>query len=273
MAKSNEAQAAGLRGGYERPRLIPGGHQHPERVEINYFLDGDIVYLVRGSMVRIPPRRLTVFWGSVPHQGVKVHASRFYWFTVPLTWVMQWKLPALFLEKMMAGALLVDQPVADDEQTCARWVRDLHAEAGVPEAAELELQARLLRLAQRLTTATKDTMVAQTAEPAGSHLRVERMARFISEHFREEISAADIARAASLNVNYASTLFHQQCGVSPTDYLLLHRAHHAHLLLATTDQKIVSIAFDSGFRSLSRFYATFDRIFHCPPRDIRQRKR
>ena len=272
MAKRRHLGSGELWGACERVRLMSGSHQHPERLEVNYFLDGEIVYLVRGSMVRIPPRQMTVFWGSTPHQSVKVKAARFYWFTIPMTWVFQWKLPAVFIERLMEGAFLVDKPMAEDEMDCARWVRDLQAPDECYQAvAGLEIQARLLRLALRISQSSREAMVAPTAEPVGSPLRVEKMARFISAHYLEDISAADIAEAASLNVNYASTLFHQHCGMSPTDYLLLHRAHHAHRLLATTDQKIVSVAFESGFRSLSRFYAAFDRIFHCPPRDIRRR--
>ena len=272
MDVQSSSYGEGLRGRCERPRLMSGSHQHPERLEVNLFLDGEVVYLVRGSMVRIPPRQLTVFWGSTPHQSVKVKATRFYWFTVPMAWVFQWKLPSTFIERLMEGALLVDQPRPEDEMDCTRWVADLqHPDRNFHDVAGLEIRARLLRLALRVSTASKGTMVARTAEPAGSPLRVEKMARFIAERYLEDVSAADIAKAASLNINYASTLFHQHCGMSPTDYLMLHRAHHAHRLLATTDKKIISIALESGFRSLSRFYATFDRIFHCPPREVRRR--
>ena len=272
MVDRQSSKDIGIGGGFGQPRVMSGSHQHPERLEVNFFLDGEIIYLVRGSMVRIPPRQLVVFWGSTPHQSVKVNASKFYWFTIPLAWVFQWKLPATFVERMMDGKLVVDKPMPEDELDCARWVRDLHAkDEGRREAAGLEIRARLLRLSLRLATSPKDPMVAETVSPVGSPLRVEKIARFITEHYQEDISAAHIAKAASLNVNYASTLFRQHCGMSPMDYLMLHRAHHAHRLLATTDKKIIAIAFDSGFRSLSRFYATFDRIFHCPPREVRQR--
>ena len=262
----------GIMGDIGCPQLMSGSHQHPECLEVNYFLDGEIVYLVRGSMVRIPPGQMVVFWGSTPHQAVKVDASRFYWFTIPLAWVFQWNLPPVYVQTMMDGRLVIDQPMAEDELDCARWVRDLRAaDEGGREAARLEIRARLLRLALRLSTTSTDPMVAPTAPPAGSSRRVEKIARFIAENYQEDITAAQIAKAASLNVNYASGLFRRQCGMSPTDYLMLHRAHHAHRLLATTDRKIIEIAFDSGFRSLSRFYAAFDRIFHCPPREVRRR--
>jgi AraC-like DNA-binding protein len=271
MAYLRRPKDIGFAGDFERPRLMSGSHQHPE-IEINFFLEGEVVYLVRGSMLRIPPRQLTVFWASTPHQSVKVDAAHFYWFTVPLAWILQWDFPPTFIKKLMDGKMLVDKPVASDKSDCTRWVKDMKASNdGCSAAASLEIRARLLRLSLRLAQSPKDSMFAQTISPVGSPLRVEKIARFISEHYLEDLSAERIAQAAGLNANYASTLFHQHCGMSPTEYLILHRANHAHRLLATTDKKIISIAFDSGFRSLSRFYATFERIFRCPPREVRRR--
>jgi AraC-like DNA-binding protein len=271
MANKQIPSSLAFAGDFEHPRLMSGSHQHPE-IEINFFLDGEVVYLMRGSMVRIPPRQMAVFWASTPHQSVKLNATHFYWFTIPLAWILQWELPQTFIKGLMDGKMLVDKPTAEDELDCARWVKDLRASnEGYQEAAELEIRARLIRLALQLSKSPKDSMFAQTISPVGSPLRVEKIARFITEHYLEDLSAAQIAKAAGLNANYASTLFHQHCGMSPTDYLILHRAYHAHRLLATTDQKIITIAFNSGFRSLSRFYATFERIFHCPPSEVRRR--
>ena len=250
---------------------MSGSHQHPE-IEVNFFPDGEIVYLMRGSMLRVPKRQMAVFWASTPHQSVKLDATRFYWFTIPLAWILQWELPPTFIASLMEGKMLVDQPNETDELDCARWIKDLSPSAeGSREAAGLEIRARLLRLALQLSKSPTDPMFAETLSPSGSPSRVEKIARFITENYLEDITAAQIAEAAGLNTNYASTLFHQQCGMSPTDYLILHRAYHAHRLLATTDKKIIAIAFESGFRSLSRFYATFERVFRCSPSEVRRR--
>ena len=260
-----------FRGRFEKPRIMSGSHQHPE-IEINYFLDGESVYLMRGSKIRVPKRRIAVFWASTPHQTIKQEATLFYWFAIPLAWVFQWELPSTIISSLMNGKMLLDKPTGADELDCARWANDLNnLDEGSRAAAALEIRARLLRLALQLAKSPAEPMFAETLSPSGSPGRVEKIARFITENYLEDITAAQIAKAAGLNTNYASTLFSQQCGMSPTDYLILHRAHHAHRLLATTDQKIISIAFDSGFRSLSRFYEAFEHIFHCPPREVRRR--
>ena len=48
------------------------------------------------------------------------------------------------------------------------------------------------------------------------------------------------------------------------------RVSHAQRLLATTDMKIVDVAFDSGFTSISRFNDAFRRACGCSPREYRQ---
>jgi len=59
--------------------------------------------------------------------------------------------------------------------------------------------------------------------------------------------------------------------VSPHVYLNRLRLTHAQRLLATTNMKIVDIALDAGFASLSRFYSTFSSACHCTPTTYRKR--
>lgn len=259
----------GFAGNCEQPRRL--AHQHPE-IEINFLLDGELTYLVRGSLIQIPAQRLVVFWAATPHQSVKVDASRFYWFTIPLTWIFQWNIPAAFINELMEGRLLIDDPRPGEESDYARWVTDLRsANRLCREAAELEIRARVLRFALRRAETGAVVSNNPLPVPGGGPLRVEKIARYITEHYLETITARQIGEAASLNVNYASTLFRRHCGMSPWDYLMLHRAYHAHRLLTTTDKKVIAVAFDSGFQSLSRFYAVFERVFKCSPNKVRSR--
>lgn len=269
MATTPPSLDLGFAGACEQPRRL--AHQHPE-IEINFLMDGEITYLVRGTLIQIPARQLVIFWAATPHQSVKVDASRFYWFTIPLTWIFQWNIPVAFINELMEGRLLIDDFQPGEALDYARWVTDIHsANLSLREAAELEIRARVLRFALR--RAESVTVISSNPIPvsASGHLRVEKIARYITEHYLEDITASQIGKAASLNVNYASTLFRRHCGMSPWEYLMLHRAYHAHRLLTTTDKKVISVAFNSGFQSLSRFYAVFERVFKCSPNKVRSR--
>jgi AraC-like DNA-binding protein len=67
------------------------------------------------------------------------------------------------------------------------------------------------------------------------------------------------------------SLFQKTFGTTLIDYLTHHRISHAERLLATTDEKIVEVAFNSGFSSISRFNEAFRRACGCSPRDYRKR--
>jgi AraC-like DNA-binding protein len=66
------------------------------------------------------------------------------------------------------------------------------------------------------------------------------------------------------------SLFKKAFGTTLIDYLTHHRISHAQRLLATTDAKIVEIAFSSGFNSISRFNEAFRRACNCTPREYRR---
>ena len=73
-----------------------------------------------------------------------------------------------------------------------------------------------------------------------------------------------------LHPNYAMNLFQKTFGTTLINYLTQHRVSHAQRLLATTDQTITDIAFNSGFNSISRFNDAFRRACGCSPREYRR---
>jgi AraC-like DNA-binding protein len=99
--------------------------------------------------------------------------------------------------------------------------------------------------------------------------QVEAIAAFIAQHYREAIAMPQIAAAAELHPKYAMTLFRRHCGMTVGEYLTQQRLSQAQRLLVTTDAKIVDIAYGSGFGSVSRFYAVFERTCGQSPRAYR----
>src|SRR5688500_17239489 len=69
--------------------------------------------------------------------------------------------------------------------------------------------------------------------------RIGAMARFIADHYADEIHVGGVAAATNLNANDAMTLFRNMCGMTIHDYVLQHRLFHARRLLATTDRKLL----------------------------------
>jgi len=135
----------------------------------------------------------------------------------------------------------------------------------------LELEARLHRLALEQPRHRGSRLPAAGA--AGS-AQIERITRFIAEHYREPLAVQDIAAAVNLNAKYLMRVFKQQCRLSVWEYLTQLRISHAQRLLITTDLKVLDVAMESGFSSVAPFYAAFAaRSRGVRPLEYRRRHR
>ena len=71
--------------------------------------------------------------------------------------------------------------------------------------------------------------------------RINSMIRFIEEHYREDISAADLSERFGLSASYISSLLKTALGVRYSDYVAGLRLNHAKELLATTHMTVKDI--------------------------------
>ncbi len=117
-----------------------------------------------------------------------------------------------------------------DHAMLERWNEELpHADASRRRLIVREVEARVTRAA-----------LAQTDETEGGHFpseagplrKVSEMALFVAENY----------------------------GMTPSTYLTRMRVCQAQYLLISTDEDISRIAFDTGFGSISRFYAAFKSV-------------
>ena len=65
-------------------------------------------------------------------------------------------------------------------------------------------------------------------------------------------------------------LFQKAIGMSMTAYLTKLRLYHAKSALVDGQEKIVTVAMDSGFGSVSRFYEVFAKETGQTPQSFRQ---
>ena len=83
------------------------------------------------------------------------------------------------------------------------------------------------------------------------------MIRFIEEHYREDISAADLSERFGLSASYISSLLKTALGVRYSDYVAGLRLNHAKELLATTHMTVKDITVECGWYSQSYFTKLF----------------
>ena len=272
--------------GFTCVRWHPMPMQRPDRhneIEMNFLETGWVTYLIGGRKIRIDAGQLSAFWAALPHQIVDCGDEPEYFVaTLPLSWFLQCKLPEPFVHALLSGRIATEHDplrARADAQFFAAWEMDLKRDLkkprpGLMKAVLLEMEARLLRMALSVKSQSpKNKSRRSVIIGEGGFNKVEQMARLIAQRYTEPLTIDSIGRAVNLHPNYAMSLFRKAFGMTLVDYLTQHRISHAQRLLATTDQKVLRIAFDSGFGSMSRFSEAFQSICHCSPREYRRRHR
>jgi AraC-like DNA-binding protein len=94
---------------------------------------------------------------------------------------------------------------------------------------------------------------------------------YIDKHKAEELSLANVAKAAGASVFHFCKVFHKTTGLKFTDYVARVRLEDARTRLLNPNLRISEIAYDVGFQSLTQFNRTFKRVFGQSPSDFRGR--
>jgi len=275
--------------GFTCQRWTPTRMRRPDRhneIEINLLETGSLTYVLGGRKVTVPAGRLAAFWAAIPHQVVAAEGvADYYVATIPLGWFLQCGFPEHLVQPILHGELLLEREAdPGDGHRFRLWLRDLDADPkNRQRPVFLEMEARLLRLALSLRRGktrrrrgaksyfTSAAMASGRSLQQGGLSKVEQMAAFVALHYTGHLAVGDVAQHVALHPNHAMTLFKRAFGTTLLDYVTQHRISHAQRLLATTDDKVLAVALDSGFGSVSRFNAAFKSACGCSPREYRAR--
>ena len=245
-----------------------------DEIELNYMERGRITRRFQSRCIVQERGSIAVFWGIIPHQVLLVEAGTvLHWLTVPLAWFLQAGLPQPLTGKILRGEMIVVRPHPTSQaclESFRQWHRDLKSQSEeLRRLVLLEVEARLRRTSIFCRTPAGHGKPVAHLVSSGSS-KVEVMLKHIASHYTERIRVAHLAELTRLHPDYVVSLFKKACGVNLVDYICQHRISHAQRLLVTTDEKIIDVAFASGFRSLSRFYEAFGRICGRSPRQYRR---
>ncbi len=273
-----DIQAQGLLGWYGEPWVIERLHRHSD-IELNLVSVGELHYLMGGSRLSIRAGEVAVFWAIMPHRIIDCTPQSILGVVhVPLTEFLRWTVPIGLRSSLLHGTALTRQgeDASLDRALFRRWASELQR-SSVPaashdpierhRAAMLEVEAFLHRFWQ-----LEDPIKIPETLDATQRSSAERLAQVIATRHAEPINAQTIAQDLGLNPNYAMTLFKQVFGLTMHKFLIQHRLAHAERLLITSDLSVLDVAFESGFQSLSRFYAVFSKSSGMSPITYRQRQ-
>jgi AraC family transcriptional regulator of adaptative response / methylphosphotriester-DNA alkyltransferase methyltransferase len=100
---------------------------------------------------------------------------------------------------------------------------------------------------------------------------VERTKVLIERYFREKERLHEEMGKLGISKNHLARIFYRCYGKTPLAYTNELRFHEAIMLLQTTNDSISSIAYASGFGSLSAFYSDFRKKSGLTPNEFRDK--
>lgn len=138
---------------------------------------------------------------------------------------------------------------------------------GYHQAMRLYLKMFLIHCARKALEEEPEAPMDAPPSLAG----VERIRRFIDEHFEEDLKLDDLASRGKISTSYLCRTFRQHTGLTVFEYIHQRRIEKAMVLLDSTDAKVIDIATACGFGDLSHFNRVFRRIAKMTPSSYRQR--
>ena len=85
-----------------------------------------------------------------------------------------------------------------------------------------------------------------------------KVSRYVSEHFREELSFEQLAEALGYEYHYLSRQFRRHFGMHFRQMLNMYRLDYAQERLLRSDDSITEVAYGAGFQTVR----TFNRAFY-----------
>ena len=115
--------------------------------------------------------------------------------------------------------------------------------------------------------------LTEAGEASDWYGAVQRVVRYIDDHFAEKVSLTRLAAISRLSTATFRRAFARILEMTPGAYLTTIRINRARQLLAGTDMTIETIAAECGFYDQSHFVKTFRKLRHESPTDFRRRLR
>lgn len=100
-----------------------------------------------------------------------------------------------------------------------------------------------------------------------------RITQAVLDEVNFRLTPRDLARIVGLSADYFSRQFRQTYGLSPREWLLRQRLHHAAGLLAETDERISQLAIRLGYPDIYLFSRQFAAEYGVSPRAWRRSHR
>ena len=254
-------------------------HRHDE-IEMSFFITRKpVMFRIGGQVIELDLHSTILFWAAIPHQILITEKEVIqYYVTIPPDVFLSWRLPDTLTNGILNGSIFIEKDESlrrMDISSFPIWIREA-IDTENPQrriALNRSLEARIRRFGGAAQP-TLTSFARKSVPPAHSSVKTNKaflqIVDYITQNYKNEIRIDDLAKEVDLHPNYVISLFHKESGINVTKYVLMLRIYEAQRLLLATDMKIIDIAMEVGFGSMSNFYKYFKRLCGRNPKDYRK---
>ncbi len=239
--------------------LHPHWHEH---LEILYFLHSGCVFSLDGKSFEVEKGDIVVVNSNEIHSFVSKEP-------VPHLFMLIW--PEFFQDVDFENIILKSH-IKNDEfvKECILKMYDEYYKKR--EGYDMQIKGHAYFLMTHLLRGYTKERISEY-EISLKKAKIKRIAvilEYISAHYQENITTAEIAKMCYLSESYLCRFFKRSIGKSVTSYINEMRVEKAAVLLLNTDESVTDIAMNVGFSDLNYFSRIFKRIKGKSPKEFKK---
>ncbi len=253
-------------------------HNHPG-IEINLILRGLPHYLIGGREYACHQGDIVLIGEGEVHRALGCEGAVFLVVIFPREFLVSDQAPSFeqkFLAPFWASGL--DSGPIVSPSTPGYGLLEADLLAVEMEARErgnsyrLAVKSRLLSFAAGLTRILGIEDDSPLIRRGQKSRRFATLKDYVEERYPDKILVSDMALQVNMSVSHFTRSFKEAFGMTPIDYLIQVRVRHSAEMLLSEERKVIDVANDCGFASLSHFIECFRRITGVAPHVYRSQQ-
>ncbi len=172
-------------------------------------------------------------------------------------------------------------PECDDNENIAPTIKELskygnkfNGDSSISDFDWIHIKALVYELIYKLLETRHSLRNVELPINQAKNLeRIKGVISYIEQHYKEQLSQAEIAEKFYFSNGYFSRYFHKAMNMTFVEYVAQYRNMQARNLLIMTDMSVMDIALECGFSDSRRFILSFKKQYGVTPLQYRKVER
>ncbi|MDO4468098.1 MAG: AraC family transcriptional regulator [Bacillota bacterium] len=248
--------------GYNTETGIIDTHWH-EWLEISYIINGSMQIQTHAGTYEVKEGEVAVFGMKTLHRiEGKQGNYRFQCMHINMGFILQYIPASILLNEVLV--------IRNNEEFLSSFSNIIHYMSHEDVISELKFKSALLNL---IALCIEEVKVDKTENRNTVNDDFSRILSYVSMHYKEDISLKDLSNEFNYTIQYISMMFKKYLNQNFYKYLMSLRLERSKILLTTTNNKILDIAFESGFNTEHSYINNFKKYYALTPSQYRKQKK